>query len=476
MSFRTFSGGLPRRFRVVQQSFLQRDGLAFEEVLSEQDIQAAFDAEGVTFAQDEGDVYTPSVTLWAFLSQAVFKAEHRSCVAAVARVAVLMAALQRRVSPDTGAYCRARAKLPEVVLERLAMQLADRSEETVPSDWLWHGRHVHLVDGTTLSGPDSPANQAAWPQPTNQEEGLGFPLIRMVVLLSLATALLTGMAMGPCAGKETGETALFRRLLKQLLRGDIFVADRYMCSYFMIALAREYGVDAVVRQHQQRITDFRRGQSLGKEDHLARWWRPARPEWMDVETYQEMPEFLDVRELRVHVQQPGFRTEAFVVVTTLTDPKAYSSQEIASLYHKRWLVELDIRAIKVSLGIDVLRCRSPHMVRKEIWTSLLAYNLIRKAILEAAYAADVSPRELSFTAAMQAIGAGWTAVLLLDDAGQIRLIDLYLHNLAGYRVGDRPNRIEPRAIKRRPKPQRLLTKPRAAARRDKRLVAGRRPH
>ncbi len=476
MSFRTFSGGLPHRFRVVQQSFFHRDDLPFAEVLSEQDIQAAFDAEGVNFAQEEGDVYTPSVTLWAFLSQAVFKAEHRSCVATVARVAVLMAALNRRVSDDTGTYCRACAKLPEVVLERLALQVADGCEETAPSAWLWHRRHTHLVDGTTLSAPDTPANQAAWPQPNTQKKGLGFPLIRMVVLMSLATALLTGMAMGPCVGKESGETALFRSLLKNMLRGDIFVADRYLCSYFMIALARERGVDAVVRQHQQRITDFRRGQSLGKEDHLARWRRPERPAWMDVETYEQMPEFLDVRELRVHVQQPGFRTEAFIVVTTLTDHQTYSSQEIASLYHKRWLVELDIRAIKISLGIDVLRCRSPHMVRKEIWSCLLAYNLIRKTILEAAYAADVSPRQLSFTAAMQAIGAGWTAVLLLDEAGQTRLIDLYLHNLVGYEVGHRPNRIEPCAIKRRPKPQRLLTKPRAAARRDTSLVAGRRPH
>ncbi|MHB8861180.1 MAG: IS4 family transposase [Pirellulaceae bacterium] len=476
MSFRTFPGGLPRRFRVVQQSFLHRDDLPFAEVLSEQDIQTAFDTEGVSFAQEDGDVYTPSVTLWAFLSQAVFKAEHRSCVAAVARVAVLMAALNRRVSDDTGAYCRARAKLPEVVLERLALQLADGCEETAPSDWLWHRRHIHLVDGTTLSSPDTPANQAAWPQPNTQKKGLGFPLIRMVVLMSLATAMMTGMALGPCEGKETGETALFRSLLKHLPRGDIFVADRYLCSYFMIALARERGVDAVVRQHQLRITDFRRGQSLGKEDHLARWRRPARPAWMDVETYEQMPEFLDVRELRVHVHQPGFRTEAFVVVTTLTDHQTYSSQDIAALYHKRWLVELDIRALKVSLGIDVLRCRSPHMVRKEIWTCLLAYNLIRKTIVEAAYAANVSPRELSFTAAMQAIAAGWTAVLLLDEAGQVRLIDLYLDNLAGYQVGHRPNRIEPRAIKRRPKPHRLLTKPRAAARRDKSLVAGRRPH
>lgn len=476
MSFRRFPNALPRRFRVVQQSFLHRDDLAFADVLPEQEIQAAFDDEGAVFAQEETDIYTPQVTLWAFLSQAVFKAEHRSCVAAVARVAVLMAAMNRRVSDDTGAYCRARAKLPEVVIERLTMKLAHGCEGTVPEQWLWHGRHTHLVDGTTVSTPDTPANQAAWPQPNTQKKGLGFPLIRMVVLMSLATAMLTGMALGPYQGKETGETALFRRLLKDMQRGDIFVADRYLCSYFMIALAQEMGVDAVVRQHQLRTTDFRRGQSLGKDDHLTRWLRPARPAWMDVETYEQMPEFLEVRELQVHVHQPGFRTESFVVVTTLTDHGTYSLQDIAALYHKRWLVELDIRAIKISLGMDVLRCRSPEMVRKEIWTCLLAYNLIRKTMLEAAFAADVSPRELSFTAAMQEIGAGWTAVLLLDEAGHTRLIDMYLDNLAGYKVGHRPNRIEPRAIKRRPKPHRLLTKPRAAARLDKDLVAGKRKH
>lgn len=289
------------RFREVpapQQSFLQREGLPFAEALSEQDIQTAFDEEGVRFADDDDAVYTPAVTLWAFLSQAVFKAEHRSCVAAVARVAVLMAALQRRVSSDTGAYCRARAKLSEVVLKRLTLQVADRCEALASPTWLWHGRHTHLVDGTTVSALDTPSNQAAWPQPSSQQPGLGFPLIRMVVLMSLATAMVTGMALGPGEGKETGETALFRSLLTRLQPGDVFVADRYMCSYFMLALAQERGVDAVVRQHQQRITDFRRGESLGKEDHLVRWQRPQRPVWMDVETYKQMPEYLEVRELR----------------------------------------------------------------------------------------------------------------------------------------------------------------------------------
>lgn len=476
MSSRIFPPSLPRRFRVVQLSFLHRDDLAFADILPEDEIQAAFDEENAVFAQGEDGVYTPQVTLWAFLSQAVFKGEHRSCVAAVARIVVLMVAINRRVAGDTGAYCRARARLPEVVIERLAIRLGNGCETVVPEEWLWHRRHTHLVDGTTVSAPDTPANQAAWPQPSSQKEGLGFPLIRMVVMMSLATGMLTGMALGPYAGKETGETALFRSLLKDMQRGDIFVADRYMCSYFMIALGLEVGVDAVVRQHQLRKTDFRRGKSLGKGDHLVRWERPQCPKWMDAETYQQMPEFLEVRELRVHVNQPGFRTESFVVVTTLTDKETYSLPDIATLYHKRWLVELDIRAIKTTMGMDILRCQSPAMVRKEIWTCLLAYNLIRKVMQEAALAADISPREVSFASAMEEIAAGWTAILLLDESRQALLIDVYLDNLAECRVGHRPNRIEPRAIKRRPKLQRLLTKPRHAARKDKNLVAGKRKH
>jgi hypothetical protein len=474
MSFRTLSRSMPHQFRLVLESFLSRDDLPFVDVLSEEDIQAAFDEEGVAFAEDEKDVYTPQVTLWAFLSQAVFKAEHRSCVAAVARVVVLMASLGRRVSGDTASYCRARARIPDAVIRRLTATMADKCEHACPDDWLWKGRHVYLVDGTTLSMPDTRANQAVWPQPSSQKEGLGFPMIRMVVLMSLATGMVTDMAMGPYAGKETGETALFRQLLDTLRPGDIFVADRYMCSYFMLALAVERGIDAVVRQHQIRKTDFRRGRSLGRRDHLVSWQRPACPEWMDEATYQRMPTSLDVREVHVDVEQSGFRTESLVVVTTLTDAKAYASTEIAALYHKRWMVELDIRAIKITLGMDVLRCKTPEMIRKEIWVGLLAYNLIRKTMLDAASTHKYSPRQLSFAAAMQQIGAGWSAVPLMSEAGKSLLIDTFLHNLSEHRIGDRPDRIEPRAIKRRPKSQRLLTKPRHAAQNDPDLVRGKR--
>jgi hypothetical protein len=453
------------RFSLVLRSFLQHQGLPFAQALPEETIQQAFDDEGVSFGQGEGVVYTPALTLWAFLSQVLFKDEQRSCLAAVARVIVLLVALGKRpCSDDSGAYCRARAKLPVPILRRLTVQVADGCEQQVPDEWLWKGRHVHLVDGSTISMPDTPANQAEYPQPTTQEPGLGFPLARLVVLLSLATAMIKDLAIGPCAGKETGETALLRELLERFKSGDILLADRYFCSYFMIALLLERGVDFVARLHQARTADFRRGTRLGPGDHLVEWQRPAKPEWMDQETYDRMPASIRVREVEVQVQQPGFRVDSFVVVTTLTDAEQYSGDDIAELYQQRWLVELDIRTIKCTLGLDVLRCRSPEMVRRELWTGLLAYNLIRQTMLQAALQAGRSPRQLSFTAALQKIAASWNTILVCEDAKVLLLIEIHLGDLATHSVGDRPDRVEPRAKKRRPKPHRLLTQPRQQAR------------
>ena len=474
MSFYHGSKTLTRRFRLVLASFLQRDGLPFANVLPETEIQRAFEEAGVASwsgDEEEDAVYTPPVTLWAFLSQMLHKAEQRSCTAAVARVVVLLAALGRKpCSGNTGAYCRARAKLPEPVIQRLTLRMAQGCEEAVPSSWLWHGRHVKLVDGTTVSMPDTEPNQAEYPQHTAQEEGVGFPIARMVVLFSLATGMLCDMAMGPYQGKETGEPALFREMLQRLRSGDIVLADRYYCSYFMIALLQELGVDFVVRLHQQRTADFRRGRRLGPGDHLVEWIRPARPTWMDEETYERMPKSIEVREVLVQVNQPGFRTESLVVVTTLCDAEKYTSREIAELYRGRWLAELDIRAIKITLDMDVLRCKTPEMVRREVWMHLLAYNLIRRSILQSAQASGCSPRALSFTAAMQAIAASWIVAAQAGASVFGALVEAHLANLAGHRVGNRPDRVEPRAVKRRPKPHRLLTKPRAEARLE--LLAG----
>ncbi len=467
MSLYANSRSMSRRFRLVLASFLQRPGLPFVDVLSEQSIQKAFDDEDASFAEDDDAVFTPPVTLWAFLSQVLYKDEQRSCVAAVGRVAVLLTASARGpCSSNTGAYCRARGKLSEDVIHHLAVSVAEGCEKTIEPHLLWHGRHVDLIDGTTATMSDTPNNQEVYPQNTQQKEGLGFPIVRAVMILSLVTGMVIDMATGPYAGKETGELALLRSLLGRFNPGDVLLADRYYCSYFMIALLKERGIDLVARLHQRRPVDFRCGRRLGKGDHVVTWNRPPRPTWMDEQTYDRMPATIEVRQVRVHVGRPGYRVESFVAVSTLTDAKEYPKDDIADLYGCRWQVELDIRAIKITLGMDILRCKTPEMVRKEMWTCLLAYNLIRQAMLQSAQEAGVLPRTLSFTAAMQTIGASWLVMALGNDRLTAQLIDGAMASMALHIVGDRPGRVEPRAIKRRPKEHALLTKPRDEARAD----------
>jgi len=455
---------LSRRFRLVQTSFLQEEGLPFAAVLPEERIEEAFSQAGAEFAQEEDDVYTPAVPLWASLGQTLYKGEQRSCLAAVARVLVLLVALGRKpCAKNSGAYCRARAKVPEVVLRRLSTEVAEGCEAAVPKHWLWHGRHVLLVDGTTASMPDTCENQAEYPQHNAQRSGIGFPLVRLVVLLSLATAMVCGMALGPYSGKETGEPALFRELLDGVDPRTILLADRYYGSYFLIALALRGRRDFVVRLHQCRKTDFRKAQRLGQGDHLVAWTRPQRPNWMDQATYEEIPKSITLRLVEVQIHEPGFRVASLVVVTTLTEAKAFPREEIAELYRKRWMAELDIRAIKKTMGMDILRCKSPAMVRGEIWTCLLAYNLIRKTMLQSAQQCGSSPRELSFTAAMQTIAASWGTLAWADQKRRAALIAAEIASLSQQQVGDRPNRVEPRAVKRRWKPLALLMKPRKEA-------------
>ena len=252
--------------------------------------------------------------------------------------------------------------------------------------------------------------------------------------------------------------------LGRFKRGDILLADRYYCSYFMMALLQGLGIDLVVRLHQRRPVDFRRGRRLGKDDQVITWDRPQRPKWMDEQTYDRVLPSIEVRAIRVHVKQVGFRVESFVVATTLTDAKEYPKEDIVSLYQSRWQAELDIRAIKITMGMDILRCKTPAMVGKGMWTCLLAYNLIRQVMLQSAQEAGVSPRTLSFTAAVQTIGASWLVMVLGDDALAAQLIDAALASMAEHIVGNRPGRVEPRAIKRRPKEHALLTKPRPQAR------------
>jgi hypothetical protein len=450
-------------FASTLRSFAQDPGLPFPQVLPQPLLERIAAEEGVSFGEEPNAVYTPAVTLWAFLGQCL--SASTSCTAAVARVIVLCISLSRPpCSAATGAYCKARAKLPVGFLRRLTYHVGHTLDEQAAAPWLWHGRRVQLVDGTTLSAPDTPANQSVYPQPRSQRPGLGFPMIRLVVLLTFATAALVGAAYGPGEGKETGETALFRSLFEQLQAEDVVVADRYHCSYWQIALLRQRGVDVAVRLHQRRHSDFRRGRRLGRYDHIVCWRKPPPPAWMDEATYAALPDELAVREVRVVVATSGFRTRDLIVVTSLLDAQLYSREDIADLYHRRWHVELDIRSIKQTLHMGVLSCKTPAMLERELWTHLLGYNLVRQVMVQAALAQGWHPRQLSFAGAVQTLNA-FRWLLQCSAATQFAFACQMLYvALSTHEVGDRPNRVEPRRVKRHRDKYRWLRQPREQAR------------
>jgi Transposase DDE domain len=452
--------------RIFEQvnSLRESDVLPFHEILDAQMVDAALTAEGVTFSER---VYTPIVTLCLFLSQ-VLDPDH-SCRAAVARLIAWLAINGRKpCAPETGAYCQARQRLPLEVVVRLVGQTAREIDDRAHDDWLWKGRRVLLVDGTTASMPDTPENKQEFPLSNTQGIGLGFPLVRMLAVISLATGVVRDLALGPYKGKETGETALFRTLLDGLEAGDVVLGDSYFASYFMIAELDGRGVDALSRMHQRRKFDFRRGRRLGIEDHVVTWTKPERPEWMDEEAYAEFPDELNVRELRITVKQPGFRVDKLVLVTTMLYEGDYTKEELANLFLQRWNIELDLRSIKDVLQMDVLRCKSPEMVKKEIWTHLLAYNLIRGVMAKAAEAHGKQPRLLSFKGTLQTMTAFQDALRRATPSHRGHLVEAMLKAIASHDVGNRFGRAEPRANKRRPKPQRYLMMPREEAR--KRLM------
>jgi hypothetical protein len=450
------------QFKNALAPFLCGDTLRLPESLNPEQVQQRFTEHQVRFGRLASALWTPALTLWACVRQ-VLSAD-RSCRQAVCHVVLAFALSRRPEAFDTAAYCRARAKLPTALLQDLALDVAQHLEAQMPAAWRWHGRDVRLVDGSTSRLADTPENQQAYPQPKTQKPGLGLPILRWVVLLSLATAGVFGFAYGPYQGKQTGETALFRQLLKHLRRGEVVVADRYYCSYFMVALLRACGVDVVLRLHQRRRYDFRRGRRLGRYDHVVVWQRPARPAWMDEDSYAAIPKTLEVREIRRRVQEPGSRVQELTLATTLCDAAAYPADDLVELFHQRWQVELDIRTLKTTLGMSDLRCLTPFMVEKELWLHCLAYNLVRKVAAQAAQLSGQTPRSISFKATKQALLGSWDGLSFGGPAEDDTRVALgLLQALAKEKVGDRPGRWEPRAIKRRPKPHKLLKEPRGAA-------------
>jgi len=392
-----------------------------------------------------------------------------SCQAAVARVVSYceQAGLDAPTE-DTGDYCRARAKLSEAALHGVSNEVAEEMEQAADETWLWKGLHAKLVDGFTFTMPDTPENKARYPHPKTQKPGVGLPIARAVAIISLATACVMDLAIGPYKGKETGETALLRSMLGSLAAGDVAVMDRYYCSFMMIALLLSQGTQVCARKHHRRHSDFRRGRRLGKYDHIIVWTRPSRPEWMDEETYAQIPETLELREIRYNIVEPGRRTRTIDVITTLVDADQHSKEEIAELFGFRWNSELDIRSIKSNLNLAHVRCKSPEMVHREVWTTILGYNLIRTTAAGAALLYDKKPRQISFTSTCQYVLASWMQLScgLIEASSLEEYLQLMLRQIAGCEVANRPGRLEPRVLKRRRHGYKLMQKPRHQLRRE----------
>jgi hypothetical protein len=448
--------------RVVEQAKELRNTatLPYRDLLDGEIVRSALVEEKLKFRVR---TYTPLITLWTFLTQ-VLDSDHSCRKAVSSLIAFLVSQGQPAPSPDTSDYCKARKRLPLSFIIRLVRKVGELLEEKASTAWLWKGRSVYSVDGSTASMPDTRPNQRVYPQPVSQKPGVGFPLARFVVIISLATGAVLDAALGPCFGKRTGETSLLRTLLQRMKTGVILLGDRSFASYFGIAELLQREIDGVFRMHQRRKIDFRRGRCLGMSDHVVIWQKPERPEWMDEATYARMPDEMRVRELRFKVGQPGYRVDEIVLVTTLLDPVAYTKEDLADLFLKRWNIELDLRSIKIVMQMDVLRCKSPDLVDKEIWVHMLAYNIIRQLMVTAAAKNGAEPRELSYKATLQALTAFRDVMRTAQPERRAQLWDALFVAIAYDRVGDRPGRVEPRAKKRRPKQYDLLNTTRAEAR------------
>ena len=463
---RDFSQGrLRQQVNFLRRQFLQDGDLPLSDILSQQIVTQAVTAiDGVW----KDRIYSPLVTLWVFLGQ-VISADH-SCRSAVARlIAHRLSQGQCPCSAKTGAYCQARKRLPEKFFSAVTCLVGRALDTKVDTRWLWKGRRVLMFDGSTVSMPDTPENQQAYPQVYNQKPGLGFPIARIAAVTSLACGAILDLGICRYAGKGQSELGMLRTLWDIFLPGDVLLADRYMCSWTELVMLKGRGVDSVIRLNVNRTADFRRGTRLGKGDHIVRWLKPPKPRTIDRETYKALPECLTVREIRVRVEQPGFRTTSLVVVTTLLDPAKTSKEDLAQLYRARWNNELDLRSIKSTMQMDVLRCKTPELVRNEVWTHILAYNLIRTIMAQAAIEHDIEPRTISFKGALQTLEAFQPLIDFQGHRGPSFRATLYqqlLESIVLHRVADRPNRFEPRKKKRRHLKVEWMMKPRWELKRE----------
>nr|WP_230966703.1 IS4 family transposase [Nostoc commune] len=429
-------------------------GLPFKELLPESVIRLAISELKIKYKKR---LFDPLITLWAFLSQVLDT--DKTCHNAVSKIIAHLAESEVEVpSTDTSAYCQARARLPEKLLEKLFNYSAHNLEERVTQEHLWCGRNVKVIDGSTVSMPDTVENQKEYPQPSTQKAGCGFPIAKIGVVFSLAT----GAAIALCIDVlNTHDIKLARRLYSFLKPNDVLLGDRAFCAYADMVAITKLGCDVVFRKHQSRTTTIRKGKIVGDCDKLVTWYKPKRcPQGLSKDEFLALPSAITVREIYYYIAIPGFRTQRVSLITTLLDKATYSTLEIVGLYGKRWDVELNLRHIKTTLGMDILRCKTPSMIRKEIHVYLLAYNLLRSLMWSAGTTYNTPPNRLSLQGTRHHL---LNFIPKLETAHSQKRFSLYrslLKIIVHKVVPDRPGRSEPRVTKRRPKAYPRLTKPR----------------
>jgi hypothetical protein len=405
-------------------------------------------------------IFPPLVTFWMFLSQVL--SDGASCQEMVAKaLAALWLTEGRRASANSSAYCQARRRLPEAGLQTLTEKIADQLERQAARQQLWWGRRVKIVDGSSLSMPDTEANQTLYPQPSAQKPGCGFPIMRLLVIFSLATGAISRLAHGSL---QQSERALLPPLLKTLRPGEVLLADRGFCGFADIYVLMKRRVDVVVRMHASRSAGVRCLKRLGPGDRLVEWVLSNKipPAWMNPKLWMAMPRTLSLRQISYTVPIQGFRSKQITVVTTLLDAKRFSKRAFVDLYFRRWKAELFLRDIKISLHMDILRCKKPPMIHKELYMHLIAYNLIRTLMWKAAKRHQVNVLSLSFKSSLATLRQ-WAPLMASLHPGSHRVSMMHrllLDYLARHILPERPNRVQPRVRKRRPKTYPLLTSPR----------------
>ncbi len=446
---------MPKSAEILKHQLFKSIGSPWRDILPEARLDELLVEEGVTY---RNRLYTPIVTLWAMVYQAL-SADKSLRNTVKCFTTWLTAAGVTPPSSDTGAYSKARDRLPESLLQRLIPETTEQLEQTVPKGHYWCGRRVRVFDGTTVLMADSAANQTAYPQHGNQAVGCGFPLARVVVFF----CLLTGAVVSGCiAPKTTSEIVMSRLLYQDLAPDDVAMADQAYGSYVDLALIQQQGADGVLRKHHARHIDFRKGHKHGIGDHQVVWDKPnRRPAHMNADEFAAIPKTLMVREVRLKLSRNGFRDQFIIIVTTLLDAKRYPASQLTRLYGWRWhAAEVNLRHLKTTLKMEMLTAKTPEMVRKEIWSHMLAYNLLRSVMEQSSPLLRYERNRLSLQGTRQHFQQILTLLATTSKATRQRLYDHLLQDIASDPLPLRPNRHEPRVVKRRPKPFPRMRQPR----------------